>query len=258
MTILYTEASSVLCGETAVVTGAAQGNGAALARGLARHGAAVALLDRDVDGAAAVVAGIAEAGGRAIALSVDVTDASECDRAAEELRTHLGACSILVNNAGVIRRIPIGDPGFLDSVDFTYRVNVLGIANMVQALLPQLIETRARIVNLGSIASFLSTPGGAGYAASKGAVLQITKTMAAELAQHGIRVNAIAPGVIVTPMTEVTRDNPETAGRLLAHTPLGRFGDPEELVGPVVFLASNMSSYVTGVMLPVDGGYLTA
>lgn len=257
MGIVHTQGSSILQGEIAVVTGAAQGNGAALARGLAAHGAAIALLDRDFDGAAAVAKGIGDAGGQALPLAVDVTDAASCARTADEVHSRLGACSVLINNAGVIRRIPIGDPDFFDSVDFTYRVNVLGLAHMVQALLPQLIVSKGRIVNVGSIASFLSTPGGAGYAASKGAVLQMTKTMAAELAPHGIRVNAIAPGVIVTPMTEVTRNNPETAANFLAHTPLGRFGDPEELVGPVVFLASSMSSYVTGVMVPVDGGYLT-
>jgi NAD(P)-dependent dehydrogenase (short-subunit alcohol dehydrogenase family) len=257
MTILNAQASSLLLNDAAVVTGAAQGNGAAIARGLAAHGARVAVLDRDLGGAQAIAADIVAAGGQAVAVLVDVTDPSDCLRAAETIRTELGQCSILVNNAGVIRRIPIGDPEFMDSVDFTYRVNVLGVAHMVQVLLPQLIASQGRIVNLGSIASFLSTPGGAGYAASKGAVLQLTKTMAAELAVHGIRVNAIAPGVIVTPMTEVTRKNPETAAKFLAHTPLGRFGEPEELVGPVVFLASSMSSYITGVMLPVDGGYLT-
>jgi NAD(P)-dependent dehydrogenase (short-subunit alcohol dehydrogenase family) len=96
------------------------------------------------------------------------------------------------------------------------------------------------------------------YAASKGAILQMTKALAHDLAPQGIRVNAIAPGVIETPMTVATRNDPEAIGRFMAHTPLKRPGKPDELVGPVLFLASHMSSYVTGILLPVDGGYLAA
>ena len=136
------------------------------------------------------------------------------------------------------------------------RVNLGGVKTMVRALLPQLRKTRGRIVNLGSIMSISAGPGLGAYAASKGAVLQLTKALAHDLAPDGIRVNAIAPGVIATPMTTVTRENPQAIGRFMAHTPLGRVGEPEELVGPVLFLASDMSSYVTGALLPVDGGYL--
>ena len=104
--------------------------------------------------------------------------------------------------------------------------------------------------------SFVGASKNVSYAASKGAVLQLTKALAAELAPDGIRVNGIAPGVISTPMTEVTRSTPESLARFMNHTPLGRVGEPDELIGPVLFLASKMSSYVTGVMLPIDGGYL--
>lgn len=249
--------TGLLRGEVAVVTGGARGNGERLAHGLAREGAAVAVLDVDGTGARAVADAVAAIGARAGAWQVDVTDPAACERVATEVRDRFGPVSVLVNNAGILRRVPTGHPDLVTSVEQHLRVNAVGAVVMVQALLPQLRETRGRVVNLGSIASFLATPGGAGYGASKGAVLQLTKVLAMELAPEGIRVNAIAPGVMVTPMTEAVRSDPEKAAAFLAHTPMGRFGDPDELIGPVVFLASGMSSYVTGVTLPVDGGYLT-
>jgi len=137
-------------------------------------------------------------------------------------------------------------------------VNSDGPMFLVRAFLDQLRQTKGRIVNLGSIMSVSAGPSLVAYAASKGAVLQMTMALAHDLAPDGIRVNAIAPGVIDTPMTEATRNNPDAIGRFMAHTPLQRTGKPEELVGPILFLASTMSSYVTGVLLPVDGGYLAA
>jgi NAD(P)-dependent dehydrogenase (short-subunit alcohol dehydrogenase family) len=249
--------SGLLQDQVAVVTGGARGNGERLAHGLARAGAALAVLDVDGAGARVVADSLGAAGARAAAWTVDVTDSTACAQVAAEVRERLGPTSVLVNNAGILRRVPTGDPDLVASVEQHLRVNVLGTAVMVQAFLPQLRETRGRVINLGSIASFLATPGGAGYGASKGALLQLTKVLAMELAPEGIRVNAIAPGVMVTPMTEEVRRDPDKSAAFLAHTPMGRFGDPDELVGPVVFLASSMSSYVTGVTLPVDGGYLT-
>src|SRR5690606_35599536 len=162
------------------------------------------------------------------------------------------------NNAGIIRRTMLDDETFDDDWAAVFRVNVDGVKTMVRALLPQLRSTGGRIVNLGSIMSVSAGKGIAAYAASKGAILQLTRALANDLAADGVRVNAIAPGVIATPMTVVTRENPDAIGRFMAHTPMGRVGEPGELVGPVLFLASDMSTYVTGVLLPVDGGYLTA
>ncbi|HEX6979838.1 MAG TPA: SDR family oxidoreductase [Alphaproteobacteria bacterium] len=248
--------SKLLGADVAVVTGAAQGNGRAIAMGLAQHGAKVALGDINADGAEAVAADIRRTGGTAFAMSVDVGDRDQCLRFASEVEARLGAISILVNNAGIIRRVPFDDDGYDRDWDDTFRVNITGMKNMTRAALPQLRRTKGRIVNLASIMSFVAGPRSSSYAASKGAVRQFTQALAAELAVDGIRVNAIAPGVIATPMTEVTRADAATLARFMAHTPLGRVGEPEELVGPVVFLASSMSSYVTGAVLPVDGGYL--
>ena len=135
-------------------------------------------------------------------------------------------------------------------------VNLTGVFNVTHAFLPALRKTRGAIVNLGSIASFVGVGDTLGYAPSKGGVKLLTQALARDLARDGIRVNAIAPGVIETAMTEVTRNDPARLAGFVGRTPLGRVGQPEELVGPVVFLVSEMASYVSGVTLPVDGGFL--
>lgn len=246
----------LLAGDVAVVTGAAQGNGAAIARGLAASGAAVLLCDLNGDGARDEAARIAAQGGKAQGFALDVADRAACMAFAAQAAGVFGPVSVLVNNAGITRRTAPQDPDFLDHLDAQLDINLKGSATMVVALLDQLKATRGRVVNLGSIASFVGYRNSASYAASKGGVIQLTKALACDLAPDGVRVNGIAPGVIATPMTEGTRANPEAMARFMGHTPLARVGQPEELVGPVLFLASHLSSYVTGVMLPVDGGYL--
>lgn len=242
----------------AVVTGAAQGNGRAIAFGLARHGARVALCDVQFDLVRQAAEELNREGNEAHAYSVDVAIPTSCQTLAGLVSKDLGAASILINNAGIIRRSLPDDPEFDREWDTVLRVNADGPMHMVRAFLDQLRQTRGRVVNLASIMSVTAGPGLSAYAASKGAVLQMTRALAHDLAGDGIRVNAIAPGIIETPMTEVTRNNPDALGRFMAHTPLGRPGKPEELVGPVLFLVSEMSTYVTGALLPVDGGYLSA
>lgn len=256
MNAQFTWPSHLLAGDVAVVTGAARGNGLAMARGLAAAGAAVALLDVDGEEVLRVAQSIADTGARVTALRLDVTDRRACVEAAARIEEELGSVSVLVNNAGILRRVPLESERFMQEWEAIFRTNVDGCIHMVQALRDQLCRTRGRIVNIGSIGCYIGVPTVVGYVASKGAVLQLTKGLAAELAPHGVRVNGIAPGRIVTAMTEEYRDDPAGKAAYLAHTPLGRYGEPEDLVGPVVFLASSMSAYVTGVMLPVDGGYL--
>ncbi|MFK5979280.1 MAG: glucose 1-dehydrogenase [Rhizobiaceae bacterium] len=245
-------------GEVAVVTGAAQGNGRAIALGLATAGASVLCCDIQKTAVEETVAMISSAGGSALPAVLDVTSSESCSRVAQFVEDKFGPASIVVNNAGIIRRTHAESETFEADWQAVMSVNADGVMLVTRAFIPQLKQTKGRIVNIGSIMSVSAGPGLVAYAASKGAVLQLTKALAHDLAEFGIRVNAIAPGVFETPMTKTTRENPEAIGRFMAHTPLGRAGKPEELVGPVLFLASHASSYVTGSLLPVDGGYLAA
>jgi len=247
-----------ITGAVAVVTGAAQGNGHAIAWGLAMAGARVACCDVQSDAVRNLADRIKAAGGQALAVTLDVTDPAACAAAAKAVAEGLGQTAILVNNAGIIRRTAPDADTFAHDWDAVMAVNATGTMQMIRAFLVPLRATQGRIINLGSIMSVAAGPGLAAYAASKGAVLQLTKVLAHDLAPDGIRVNAIAPGVIETPMTEATRADPAAIGRFMAHTPMRRVGRPEELVGPVLFLASDASSYMTGALLPVDGGYLAA
>jgi NAD(P)-dependent dehydrogenase (short-subunit alcohol dehydrogenase family) len=242
----------------AVVTGAAQGNGKAIARGLAQNGAKIAVCDIQLEAAQKVAAEISNTGAVAKAFKVDVTSSASITALAEAVERELGQTSILINNAGIIRRTPVDSATFEQDWHAVMAVNADGPMLMIRAFLSQLTATQGRIVNIGSIMSVTAGPGLSGYAASKGALLQLTRGLAHDLAPLGIRINAIAPGVIETPMTDATRANPEAIGRFMAHTPMKRVGQPEELVGPILFLVSNLSSYVTGALLPVDGGYLAA
>ncbi len=242
----------------AVVTGAGQGNGRAIALGLADAGAKVALCDVNLETASQTADLIRAKGDEAVAAQSDVADLAACRALADQVERALGAAKILINNAGIIRRHQFGDEAFESDWDAVFQVNVQGTRNMILAFASQLEMTGGRIVNMASIMALTAGPGIAAYVASKGAVAQMTKAFAHEFATRGVRVNALAPGVIETPMTRDTRANEAALSRFLSHTPLGRVGQPEELVGPTLFLSSDLSSYVTGAILPVDGGYLAA
>jgi NAD(P)-dependent dehydrogenase (short-subunit alcohol dehydrogenase family) len=162
-----------------------------------------------------------------------------------------------MHQGGNFRRASVADEAFLDSASEQFRVNVEGSLNMAHALLPQLRETRGCIVNVASMAAFIAYRRNVvGYAASKGAVVQMTKGLAADLAQEGIRVNAITPGLVATLMTVPSRSNSAVMEELCQHALVKRFAEPEELVGAALFLSFPLSSFVTGMTLPVDGGFL--
>ena len=246
----------ILEGRTAIVTGGGQGNGAAIAKGLARHGASVIVTDINGATAAAVAEDIRRAGGVAESHILDVSDADACAALAEQTQKTLGDCSIVINNAGICPRHTIDDPNLRKAWSDVMDINVTGTLNVSVAYIPQLRRTRGAIINTASIAAFVSTATSVGYSASKAAVRLLTQNLAQELAKDGVRVNALAPGPFVTAMTAPTRENPERSASFLNRIPLGRYGEPDELVGPVIFLASPMSSYITGATLVVDGGYL--
>jgi NAD(P)-dependent dehydrogenase (short-subunit alcohol dehydrogenase family) len=259
MTIISPQiAPRLLEGRLALVTGAGQGNGRAIARGLAAAGARVIVTDLDGANAARVASEIAAAGGEAWSYTLDVTDREACATLARRVSQEIGELDVLVNNAGIIIREGIDSAQAAANLARVLDVNVLGTFHPIHAWLGSLRATRGCIINVASIAAASGIAGTLGYSPSKAAVKLLTQALAVELAKDGVRVNAIAPGVIETPMTEATRAAPEKLQRFMSRTPMGRVGQPEELIGPVVFLASAMASYVTGVTLPVDGGYLAS
>ena len=226
--------------------------------GLAKAGANVVVTDLVEDNAKAVAAEITAAGGKAVGYKLDVTSRDACEALALTVASEVGNIDILVNNAGIIIREGLDSPKVVSNLERTLEVNVMGTFLPTYAWLDALKETKGVIINVGSIASTTGIPNVVGYSPSKGAVKMMTQTLAVELAKDGIRVNAIAPGVIETPMTSYTREAPERLQKFMLRTPMARVGQPEELVGPVIFLASNMATYVTGVTLPIDGGYLAS
>ena len=252
------EMTPPLEGQIALVTGGGQGNGRAIALGMAQSGARVIVTDISTETAEDTARQIRSAGGNAAGYKLDVTDAGACAALAARIERDIGAAAVVVNNAGIIIRETIDSPQAHENWRRVFDVNVNGIFNVVHAWLPALRKSRGNIINVASIASFVGVGHTLGYSPSKGAVKLFTQALARDLGSDGIRVNAIAPGVIETPMTESTREDPERLAGFMRRTPLGRVGQPEELIGPVIFLASSAASYVTGAVLPIDGGFLAA
>jgi NAD(P)-dependent dehydrogenase (short-subunit alcohol dehydrogenase family) len=252
----------LLAHHIAAVTGAGSGIGRAIASGYAREGARLVLLDINGEAAAETAKEIRDAGGKAESFSLDVTKRDDCIAMAKQVADRIGPVSILVNNAGIARRNGMlgASEAVIKDWEDIIAINLTGVFNVTHAFLAPLRAAQGRIVNIGSIQSFvhLRTPSSPAYTASKHGVLGFTKALAAELGKEGVRVNAIGPGFIETPLNEKVRAaNPELAKTFIAHTPLGRAGSAEDIVGPAIFLASDLSAYVTGSIVMVDGGYRT-
>jgi 3-oxoacyl-[acyl-carrier protein] reductase len=250
----------LLDGRIAVVTGGGSGIGQAIALGYAREGAHVVVLDINAETAAETAKSIQAANGKAASFKLDVTDREACRTMAAEIGKNIGQASVLVNNAGINRRNAFtADPeAVIKDWQDVIGINLTGTFNVTHAFLGQLRAIKGRIVNIASIQSFVHvrTPNSPAYTTSKHGVLGFTRALAAELGKDGVRVNAIGPGLIETPLNEKVRaTNPELVKIFLDHTPLGRAGKPEDIVGPAVFLASDLSAYVTGSIIMADGGY---
>ncbi|HEX7383942.1 MAG TPA: SDR family oxidoreductase [Burkholderiaceae bacterium] len=248
-----------LTGRTALVTGGFSGLGLHFARVLAAHGAKVALAARRVELGRERAAEIGAAVGRADAVrayAMDVTDAASVDAAVARVRDELGVASIVVNNAGVVVRAPSLDVTDADW-DAVVDVNLSGVFRVARAAARELVRAGApgSIVNIASILGLRVRTQVASYAATKAAVVQLTHALALEWAPHGIRVNALAPGYFETDMNrDFLRSEPGRA--IVARVPQQRPGRLEELDAPLLLLASEASSYMTGAVLPVDGGHL--
>ena len=241
-------------GRVAVVTGAGRGLGRALALALAEAGADIAAVSRRP--ASDLAAGIERVGRRCVPLTADLEDPEDVAAVIPGAVQAFGRVDILVNNAGVISRAPAIETTPEDW-HRVLQVNVHAVFRLCQdAAREMLPRRRGKIINIASLASFevgiLVSP----YAASKGAVGQLTKALANEWAPHGINVNAIVPGYLTTEMTRALREDPDRNAAILERIPAGRWGRPEDLGGAVVFLASPASDYVHGHLLAVDGGWL--
>ena len=241
--------SDVFVGKVALVSGGTSGIGAAIGNSLARLGAQVT-----VTGASAAEASAARTAAGYAAADAIVLDVRN-GGAVNACVARLSRLDILINCAGVLRRGAEHDPQtFAEVID----INLTGTMRLCTAARALLASNAGCIVNTASMFSFFGGPHAPAYTASKGGVAQLTKALAAAYAADGIRVNAVAPGWIATPLTDVVRNDAQKSAAILARTPLGRWGNPADVAAVVVFLCSPAAAFMTGAIVPVDGGYLVA
>lgn len=245
-----------LTGKVALVTGSSRGLGYAIAQGLAQAGATIILNGRNAERLNSTLAEFKDKGYDVHAAQFDVTDLPAIQEQVAKINETVGTIDILVNNAGIQYREPLEE---FDPVQWrkVIDVNVNGVFLTSQAVVQNMIAQQSgKIINIGSLMSEVSRQTIAAYTASKGAVKQLTKAMSTEWAQHNIQVNAIGPGFFKTDINVSLYEDPEFDAWIKSRTPAGRWGEPEELVGVAVFLASQASSFVNGQMYYVDGGFL--
>ncbi len=245
-----------LDGRSALVTGASRGLGRAMAEALAEAGATVVCASSQPAGADETVSRIRDRGSEAHAVAADLSDRESVLRMAQEAEALAGKIDILLNNAGTIRRYPAHEfPD--DEWDVVMRTNVDAVFALSRYFGARMIERRAgKIINIASMLSFSGGITVPSYTASKHAVAGITKALANEWAQYNVQVNAIAPGYFKTDNTQPLVDNPDRFQSITARIPAGRWGEPTDLAGAAVFLASRASDYVNGTILVVDGGWM--
>ena len=247
-----------LGGQVALVTGSSRGLGRSIARALAGAGAHVVVNGRDGAALGAVVKAIRDDDLAVSAVPFDVGDETAVKAAIAGIVGDFGRLDILVNNAGITFRKPYAE---METSDWQHVLDInltAGFRLAQEAVKPMMAHGYGRIINIASVTSFIARPGIAAYVAAKHALAGLTKALAVEFAPHGITCNAIAPGYFVTDATAVLARNPEFDVMLRRRTPLGRWGEPDELGGAAIFLASRAASFVTGHVLTVDGGLTIA
>ena len=252
---VFLESLFRLDGKVALVTGASSGLGARFAQALALAGAGVLLCARREDKLRAVVDEIAQAGGKAAAISLDVTDEVAVAEAFDAAESAFGPVDILVNNAGIAKMglvTELSTADWDDVINVNLRAAFLVAREGARRMVAQ--GSGGSIINIASILSSFGTKGGAAYCASKGGVSQLTRTMALELARHGIRVNAIAPGYFASEMNDEYFET-EEAARMIKAIPMRRVADPSELDATLLLLAGPGGSFITGSVVTVDGGH---
>jgi len=245
-------------GKVALITGSTGALGNTFARGLASHGARVILNGRNNAKLKEKVKELVNEGYSAFGYVFDVTDSEKVNAAISQIEKEVGPVDILVNNSGINIRAPLED--FKDSDwDMIIGVNLTGAYIVAKAVVQSMIKRKSgKIINIGSVQNELGRPTIAPYAASKGGLKMLTKGMAIDWAKHNIQVNGIGPGYFKTDLTKPLYENPKFDAWLCNRTPSNRWGNPEELVGALLFLASDASSYVNGHMVYVDGGLLAS
>jgi gluconate 5-dehydrogenase len=244
-----------LTGRIALVTGAARGLGHAIAAGLAESGALTILNGRDAAALEKAAEPIRKAGGKTDVAVFDVTDADAVKAGVAAIEARHGRLDVVVNNAGIQRRHPLGEFPKADW-DAIIATNLTAPFLMAQAVVPGMTKRkRGSIINIASLTSELGRANITGYTAAKGGVRQLTRALAVELGATGIRVNAIGPGYFETEMNRALIDNKAFYDWVVGRTPMKRWGDPSELAGLAVYLASDASSFMTGQTIYVDGGF---
>lgn len=242
-----------LSGKTAVVTGGGRGLGSAISTALAAEGAHVLVVDRNREAADVIVSQIKASGGSAIAETLDISDREAVMAFGGRMLAQYGKLDVLVNNAGIAPMVKLNDPNLMQLWDQTIDINLTGQWTMTVALLPMLKHAGASVIFVSSIAGFTASRSSAAYGASKTAIRSLVQYFARTLGPTGGRCNALAPGRMKSDLMTVTG---EAGEKFLQRVPMGRVGETHEIAGPALFLASDMSSYVTGVTIPIDGGYL--